>query len=225
MKAEIFPFSLGFNDCYVIQEQGMIMIDGGPPNKKMDFIKAMKKISLNPENIKLIVITDGHPDHIGSARDIKEFTKAKIAMHRLAKDCLETGEWKEMHTPRGWIGRKMLGRVVTWFYGEIPSAEVELVVENEGLSLKEYGISGRIVYTPGHTMGSVSVLLDSGEAFVGDLAMNKFPLRLNPGLPTVAENSGKVKESWRKLLELGVTRVYPSHGKSFSAEVIKKAMK
>jgi glyoxylase-like metal-dependent hydrolase (beta-lactamase superfamily II) len=201
------------------------MIDGGPPNKKMDLIKAMKEISLNPENIKLIVITDGHPDHIGSARDIKEPTKAKIAMHRLAKDCLETGEWKKMHTPGGWIGRKMLGRVVTWFYGEIPSAEVELVVEDDGLSLKEYGISGRIVYTPGHTMGSVSVLLDSGEAFVGDLAMNKLPFRLGPGLPTVAEDSGKVKESWRKLLELGATTVYPAHGKPFSAEVIKKALK
>jgi hydroxyacylglutathione hydrolase len=225
MKADIFPFSLGFNDCYVIREQGVIMIDGGPPNKKMDFIKAMKKISLNPETIKLIVITDGHPDHIGSARDIKELTGAKIIMHRLAKDCLETGEWKEMHTPGGWIGRKMLGRVVTWFYGEIPSAEVELVVEDDGLSLKEYGISGRIVYTPGHTMGSVSLLLDSGEAFEGDLAMNKFPLRLNPGLPTIAEDSGKVKKSWRKLLELGVTTVYPAHGKSFSAEVIKKALK
>ena len=225
MRAEIFPFSLGFNDCYVIREQGVIMIDGGPASKKRDFIKAMKNIPLEPEEIKLIVITDGHPDHIGSARDIKELTKAKIAMHRLAKDCLEAGEWKEMHVPGGWLGRKTLGRVVTWFSGEIPSAEVELVIGDEGLSLKEYGISGRIVYTPGHTMGSVSVLLDSGQAFVGDLAMNKFPLRLGPGLPTVAEDGGKVKESWKKLLELGVTTVYPAHGKSLSAEVIKKALK
>jgi glyoxylase-like metal-dependent hydrolase (beta-lactamase superfamily II) len=72
---------------------------------------------------------------------------------------------------------------------------------------------------------SVSVLLDSGEAFVGDLAMNKFPLRLGPGLPIVAEDSEKVKESWRKLLELGATTVYPAHEKPFSTEVIKKALK
>lgn len=74
-------------------------------------------------------------------------------------------------------------------------------------------------------MGSVSVLLDSGEAFVGDLAMNKFPLRLGPGLPTIAEDDVKVKESWKKLLELGATTVYPAHGKPFSAEIIKKALK
>ncbi|MGD0495900.1 MAG: MBL fold metallo-hydrolase [Candidatus Bathyarchaeia archaeon] len=224
MKAEIFPFSLGFNECYIIREQGVIMIDGGTPKKKTDFIKAMKNIPLEPENIKLVVITDGHPDHIGSARDIKEVTKAKIAMHRLDKDCLESGKWKE-RIRQGGISNKLFGRVVAWFSGEIPSAEVELVVEDDGLSLKEYGVSGRIVYTPGHTMGSVSVLLDSGEAFVGDLAMNKLPLRFGPGLPTVAEDRVKVKESWRKLLELGVTTVYPAHGKPFSAEVIKKALK
>jgi glyoxylase-like metal-dependent hydrolase (beta-lactamase superfamily II) len=201
------------------------MIDGGPANKKMDFIKAMKNIPIEPENIKLIVITDGHPDHIGSAKDIKQLTKAKIAMHRLAKNCLETGEWKDMHLPGGWIGRKLFGNVITWFSGEIPSAEVKLVIDDDGLSLKDYGISARIIYTPGHTMGSISVLLDSGDAFVGDLAMNKFPLRLGPGLPTVAENRDKVKESWRKLLDLGVTTVYPAHGKPFSPEVIKKALK
>ncbi len=225
MKAEIFPFSLGFNDCYVIHEQGVIMIDAGPTKRKMDFIKVLKKIQMNPEDIKLIVITDGHPDHIGSARDIKDLTKAKIAMHRLAKDCLEAGEWKEMHLPGGWIGQKVFGRFVTWSSGEIPSTKVELVVEDDGLSLKEYGISGRIIYTPGHTMGSVSVLLDSGEAFVGDLAMNKLPFRFGPGLPTVAEDKEKVKESWRELLKLGVTTVYPAHGKSFPAEIIKKALK
>jgi glyoxylase-like metal-dependent hydrolase (beta-lactamase superfamily II) len=63
-------------------------------------------------------------------------------------------------------------------------------------------------------MGSVSVLLDSGEAFVGDLAMIKLPLRFGPGLPTVAEDIEKVKESWRRLLELGVTTVYPAHWKT-----------
>lgn len=225
MKAEIFRFSLGFNDCYVIRESGVILADAGPPNKKMDFIRAMKNIALGPENIKLIVITDGHPEHIGSARDIRELTKAEIAMHHLAKDCLEAGRWKMMHVPGGNMGTKMLVRAVSWLYGEIPSAEVGIVIGDDGLSLEEYGISGRIVYTPGHSMGSVSVLLDSGDAFVGDLAMNKLPFRFGPGLPTIAEDKESVKESWKKLLGFGATTVYPAKGKPFSAEVIKKALK
>ena len=59
------------------------------------------------------------------------------------------------------------------------------------MSLAGYGIPGKIIYTPGHSMGSVSVLLDNGEAFVGDLAMNEFPLRLSPGLPIFAEDMEK----------------------------------
>jgi hypothetical protein len=56
MRAEIFPFSLGFNECHVIREKGVIMIDGGTPNRKRDFVKAMKNIPLEPESIKLVVI-------------------------------------------------------------------------------------------------------------------------------------------------------------------------
>ena len=66
--------------------------------------------------------------------------------------------------------------------------------------------------------------MDTGEAFVGDLAMNRFPLRLSPGLPIFAEDPAAVVESWKSLLELGATTVYPAHGKPFPAEVIRKAI-
>jgi glyoxylase-like metal-dependent hydrolase (beta-lactamase superfamily II) len=90
--------------------------------------------------------------------------------------------------------------------------------------LSEYGIPGRVIYTPGHSSGSISVLLESGDTFVGDLAMNKFPLRFTPGLPIFAEDEAKVKESWNLLLNLGARMIYPAHGKPFPAEVIEKAL-
>lgn len=55
-------------------------------------------------------------------------------------------------------------------------------------------------YTAGHTMGSVSVLLETGNAIVGELAMNGFPLLTGPGLPTIAEDMQRVKETWKLLL-------------------------
>ena len=66
------------------------------------------------------------------------------------------------------------------------------------------------------------MLLDTGEAFVGDLAMNAFPLRFGPGLPIFAEDIHQVKDSWKKLLEMGVSRIYPAHGKAFAPDVIEK---
>ncbi|MGD0158697.1 MAG: MBL fold metallo-hydrolase [Candidatus Bathyarchaeia archaeon] len=230
MSTAIFSFSFGINDCYVIRDKGTIMIDGGPPGKRDDFIKAMRKIPMKPEEIKLIVITHGHFDHIGSAKDIRELTGAKIAMHQLDKQCLETGDSKATHNVRaaegsswGWFMTK-LGRLASPFAGDVQPTEVELIIKDDGLRLKDYDIPGQIVYTPGHTMGSISVLLDSGEAFVGDLAMNRLPLRRSPGLPILADNIEKVKESWRHLIELGATTVYPGHGKPFSIELIKIAL-
>ena len=76
---------------------------------------------------------------------------------------------------------------------------MDIVLENEAFSLEEYGISGKVVYTPGHSSGSISVLLDTGEAFVGDMAMNKFPLRLSPGMPIYAENWQVLVDSWKAL--------------------------
>jgi glyoxylase-like metal-dependent hydrolase (beta-lactamase superfamily II) len=66
--------------------------------------------------------------------------------------------------------------------------------------------------------------LDSGEAFVGDLAMNGLPLRLGAGLPRFAEDLGVVKKSWRLLLDRGAKWIYPGHGKLFKAEVLEKLL-
>lgn len=231
MGVEIFPFSLGFNDCYVIRDQGVILIDAGVPGKKTDFVRAMKSIRMEPQDIKLNVITHGHPDHMGSAKDIREITGARIAMHQLDKVCLETGEWNTTgHRLKGtgfWssIVAGMSNSIVDLRHSKVATCDVDVTVNDAGEDLANYGIHGRVVYTPGHTVGSLSVLLDSGEAFVGDLAMNKLPLRRNPGLPVFVDDMEKVKESWRQLLKLGVTTVYPGHGKPFSMEVIEKALK
>ena len=230
MSVNIFSFSFGVNDCYVIRDKGTIMIDGGPPGKRDDFVKSIEKISMKPEEIKLIVITHGHIDHIGSAKDIKELTGAKIAMHKLDKDSLEAGDSKIAHKVKAADGSRWgsfltgMSRLAAPFAGNAPTAGVDLVVEDDGLSLKDYGISGQIVYTPGHTTGSISVLLDSGEAFVGDLAMNRIPFRRGPGLPVLADDIGRVKESWQRLIGLGAKTVYPGHGKPFSIEIIKKQL-
>jgi glyoxylase-like metal-dependent hydrolase (beta-lactamase superfamily II) len=56
------------------------------------------------------------------------------------------------------------------------------------------------------------------------MAMNKFPLRLSPGLPIFAEDLAQLMESWKKLLDQGAKTIYPSHGEPFSADVIRGAL-
>ncbi len=106
------------------------------------------------------------------------------------------------------------------FHGD----KVDVVLGNEGLSLADYGVPGRVIHTPGHTPGSVSVLLETGDAFVGCMTHNSFPFRLSPGLPIFAEDLPELRDSWRSLLEQGAETIYPAHGDSFPSGDILKAL-
>ncbi len=70
----------------------------------------------------------------------------------------------------------------------------------------------------------MSLLLDTGDAFVGDLAMNGFPMRIGPGMPVFAEDVGAIQESWRLLLTNGAKWIHPAHGKPFKADELEKSL-
>ena len=224
MKTIIHPIRMAFETIYVLRGEGAILIDAGEPSKLAEFERGIAEASIQAEEIRLIVLTHGHWDHIGSAADIQALTGAKVLMHQ-----------KDLHfltdvSPSPPSGFTTWGKIlVTLFklyapYDRIPGFEVDIVAGEEEIPLHEYGIPGTVIPTPGHTWGSVSVLLESGEAFVGDLAMNMAPTRFGPGLPIIGDDIELVKASWRKVLDRGGTTIYPGHGKPFPAEVMRRAI-
>ncbi len=223
MSIQIFDLKFGINHCYVIKDKNVIMIDGGSPNIKEHFKKKLTNYSINPEEISLIILTHGDFDHVGSAKDIQEITGAQLAIHQKDRMNLESGlfNWPKGVTTWGKISRSIFFPLIKNKMN-FPKVKANIVLDNNELSLKDYGIAGKVIYTPGHTLGSVSVLLDTGEAFVGCLAHNNIPFRLKPGLPIFAENIELIKESWKLLVDKGAKMIYPAHGKPFSVEIIKK---
>jgi len=225
MGVRIHPIQLGLDRVYVLKGQGVVLIDGGAPKQIDNFLKGLEDVSIEPREVKLIVITHGHWDHIASARDIKDLTGAKIAMHHREKDGLEKP--LKLNPPGVTAWGRILSKAVDILIlplVRIPPAEVDLVLDDGEFSLAEYGVPGTVIPSPGHSSGSVSVLLETGEAFVGDLAMNALPLRLSPGLPIFAEDTQKLRESWQMLLDRGAKTVYPAHGDPFPVEIIREAL-
>jgi hydroxyacylglutathione hydrolase len=200
------------------------MVDTGPPQGGQAIVNWLGTIAINPQEIQLIVLTHGHADHVGSALRVKEFTGAQAALHENDKYMLENGEvvWPSAASTWGHVARNLLKPLTPIF--AFSGSKVDVVIDDDGLSLEEYGIPGKIIHTPGHTPGSVSVLLETGDAFVGCMTHNSPPFRLKPGLPIFAEDLPKLSESWRLLIDEGAKTIYPAHGNSFSVEEILKVL-
>ncbi len=225
MATQIFSTQFGINRLYVIKDKGAILIDSGQSKKGKAFRRFLERVSIDPNEIKLIVLTHGDFDHVGSAGEIKEITGAQIAIHEADKVNLEESRfhWPQGVTVWGKISHGLFAPLMSNL--AIPHANADIVLGAADYPLETFGIDGKIVYTPGHTRGSVSVVLETGEAFVGCMAHNYPLFRFRPGLPIYADDIEEVKTSWKKLFAMGVKTIYPGHGNSFNVEVMRKVLR
>ena len=172
---------LGFGNGYLIQAQrGCIVIDAGSKNQQQPFIRHLEKNNLSGDEVGLIVITHVHFDHVGSLKAIKELCKCPVAVHERESQLLRGGvvvfhPGTNLYAKAAsYIGQKLMKPLFRF-----PSVEFDIVI-SEDFSLEPFGIPVDIIPTPGHTGGSLSVLLSSGQAFVGDLAANYLPFGIGP---------------------------------------------
>ncbi|HNX01018.1 MAG TPA: MBL fold metallo-hydrolase, partial [Candidatus Cloacimonadota bacterium] len=96
--------------------------------------------------------------------------------------------------------------------------EPDVLVEDE-LLLSEYGNELRLIHTPGHTSGSISLIIDDEIALVGDSMIGLLPDRI---LPPYGDDEKQIRHSWRVLLDTGCSLFLPSHGSAVPKEVLLK---
>ena len=215
---------LGLCNAYLILgEQGAVLVDTGQAGCASLFFRHLKNKGIRPHDVKLIVITHVHFDHVGNLKVLREHCGCPVAIHAKEAPLLRHGT---VVFPRG---TNLFGRVASSLGRSLApllkfaSVEPDLLVSEEP-SLERYGVSGIIAPTPGHTAGSLSVLLPDGTACVGDLAANHLPGRLGPILPPFADNVAELFRSWRHLLDAGANTICPGHGRPFHANALRTAM-
>lgn len=208
----ILPFGM-LNAFLIIQGQNAILVDTGLPHSEPKIEKALKKYGLNWSNIRLIVLTHAHIDHAGSAVAIRELTGAPILGHE-ADFTYYKGEAPRLNTT-GFFGRMFqktgaIERPFAYFTPDIPMTTSQI-------DLSVYGFSAQVLHTPGHTPGSISVLLQDGRVTAGDLAssgilLGGIALRGRPKRPPFEEDSDVTATSLETLLSQGCNEFFLGHG-------------
>ena len=215
MKSKVYTTRLGINYVYLVQAKGWMMVDVGPAFTFPQLRKWFASIPLDPRQVKLIVITHSHFDHAGAIASVKELTGAQVAVHDTEQAMLRTGISSDPTPVTSWgsVGFRLLQPMLKSL--QYPGVTPDLVIGDQGLDLNQFGIPGKILHTPGHTDGSLSVLLENGDAFVGCMTHNGPPFRLRPNHPIFADNLKQLWSSWQLLLDQGAKTIYPGHGKPF----------
>jgi len=207
-------------NAFIVRGERPIIIDTGMPGHDAKILKAMDEKGIKPADISLILITHGHHDHYGSAVALKQETGAPLAIHKADSEPLKTGVNPTL-IPIGTKGKIMVGLSGMIKMPEIKGMDADILIEGE-MDLSKYGIAGRVVPTPGHTRGSVSIFLDGGCALIGDLIFGGFIRQKAPGFPYFGYDNQEIMRSMQKVLDFNPKIIYAGHGGPFTAAAVRR---
>lgn len=178
----------GNTNCYYIEgKNGSVLLDTDWAGTLQLFYSKIKE--LNIKSIDYLLITHYHPDHMGIAQDIVENMNAKLLVVDVQQDYIHSSD-------------KIFENDKNIRFKPIITKPIIISCEQSRKFLNELGIDGEIIYTPGHSDDSISLILDKGIAFVGDL------YDLNSA---AAFNDEKITDSWERILSHNISKICYGH--------------
>jgi glyoxylase-like metal-dependent hydrolase (beta-lactamase superfamily II) len=167
---------------------GKLLVDCGWPGTLPQFSAELKRKGIALGDIRYLLVTHFHPDHAGLAQEIKN-SGAKLILMQKQIDFIAA--FSEFFRPKNYP------------YIEVkPDDNLVLKFEDSRKFLAGLGINGEIIHTPGHSDDSVTLILDEGFAFTGDLHPRAM----------LAEEDSVSRASWDKIDQHKIIRIFPGHG-------------
>jgi endoribonuclease LACTB2 len=173
---------------YLIEcKAGKLMVDCGWPGTLPKFMATLKRKGISFQEIKYLLVTHFHPDHAGLVQELKnqgiKFILLECQINFIAQ---LTELFKTKKYPYVTIQQ---------------NDSLILKLEESRKFLASLGLNGEILPTPGHSDDSVTLILDEGYAFTGDL---------HPSFMNIEDE--KTRASWDKIHQHKITRIFPGHG-------------
>jgi hydroxyacylglutathione hydrolase len=224
IATRVLPIGLRGVNCYLLEAvDGFVLIDSGAPQLRARLVAALERAGCRPGSLKLVVLTHGDYDHAGNAFYLRRQYGARIGMHRDDSDRVERADWDLGLKPepdRFTLPFRLTSKLALRF---VDSSSFEAfapdVLLEDGQSLSPYGIDAVVLHLPGHTRGSIGVLIGAGDLFCGDLLASF----VRPGLHFFIDDMAAARASLERSRERGAKTVYPGHGRPFPLERLKGA--
>ena len=210
IKSSLFEISLGAVNAHLIQTNDeLILIDTGSPQDETKILAALAEIGRAATDLTAIIVTHCHPDHAGSLAALQTVTNAPTFMHRIDAEMVTQGKSRRPLTPAPGMLNKLLFRLFIASAPEtIAPARVDHEVEDDELLSLVSGL--RVIHTPGHSLGQISLLWEpEGVLFAADSVTNQPRLAYHIGY----EDFGAGQQSASKLASLLFETAVFGHGK------------
>jgi len=169
--AEVIQYTLGMSNGFFVKDSGIIAVDSGSELGRERFLEVCVDKGIAPRDIRLLVVSHGHVDHFVNMDEMRAVTGAPIMCHRNAALNLREARYPDVR-PRNEVGCFIWDNKEPG-YEPVPvlhPMEPDLVVEGT-VDLSPWGVRGRLVETFGHSLSCMSLVLESGQAIVGDLVV------------------------------------------------------
>jgi glyoxylase-like metal-dependent hydrolase (beta-lactamase superfamily II) len=203
-------------NIFLLLDKSITLVDTGLKGKAASILGEVKHLGYSPSDIANIIITHHHADHAGSLAELKKATGARILAHPSDVPYID-GRLPQPGPARPrWLGKALAP--FSRFWGTVPIS-VDTLINDEDVLPVLGGV--RILHTPGHTPGSISLYLPQSKlVIVGDLLANRFGLSLPSMLFTV--DIAQEINSIKKLASLDFDIVCFGHGRPLLHEAQQK---
>ena len=185
-------------NAYVVEvDHGLVVVDSGIQGNATRVLRTVAQLGRRPEEVRVLVLTHWHPDHVGSAAAIKLRTGAEVAIHEL--DSPVAASWD---LPAK--GRRAM-RLIIRLLGVRPVTADRLLREGDEVD----GL--RVLHVPGHTAGSIALVRD-GVILTGDALLGDRHGHVLPPDPSLALDPDAAAVSADRIRGLSPHLVLPGHG-------------
>lgn len=206
------------SNCYLLLGERPVLVDTGAPGDLKRILAVLKAHRLEPKQLALIVLTHAHSDHAGNAAELRWRSGRPVALHANDAELARSGENGVLAVQTD------LGRFVRPFVDEPFQAFEPDILFREPFSLEAYGVKGTVVPTPGHTLGSSSVVLANGEAIIGDVLRGSMVWPNRARLHFFCNDPDLNTRSMARLAREGLLRCHPGHFGSFPGSELGRYM-